>query len=236
MKSWKLMAGALSAALIGTAVFAAGPLAADQGGTRIYEVTIKNLATGQPFSPPLLATHGKDVDVFSVGNAATAGVQAIAEDGNNAVLAAALGGLGSVHDVVASATPIFRAGQAGSSLTLTIEARGNADHLSLVTMLICTNDGFSGLDGVKLPGGFHPVTYLTTAYDGGTEANDELYTHIVDPCGAIGPVMVAPDGMNLRTGTAGNIAMHPGLTGAGDLTAAHSWTNPVLEITVRRVK
>jgi hypothetical protein len=80
------------------------------------------------------------------------------------------------------------------------------------------------------------LNYYAGAYDAGTEANDELYTHIVDPCGIISPVAVAPDGMNLRTATDNVITMHPGITGVGDLTPAHAWANPIAMVTIQRVK
>jgi hypothetical protein len=133
--------------------------------------------------------------------------------------------------------PIHRVGGPGSnSMTVMINASGSANNLSLATMLICTNDGFTGLDSFKLPGGFEPVTLFAQGYDAGTEANDELYTHIVDPCGAIGPVTAAADGMNLRTATGGVITHHDGIEGTGDLTSAHEWANPVLKIEIQRVR
>jgi hypothetical protein len=168
------------------------------------------------------------------------GIREIAENGDNSFLRDALEPLKNVHEVIATTLPIRRIGGGGppmsdTSMTVEIEARGSANRLSIATMLICTNDGFTGLDSVKLPGGFRPAVHFANAYDAGTEANDQLYTNIVDPCGGIGPVMVAPDGMNLRTAAAGLITMHPGITGDGDLTAAHQWTNPVAKITVQRL-
>ncbi len=36
-----------------------------------YEVTIENLSTGQPMSPPVAATHSKRVRIFRVGSKAS---------------------------------------------------------------------------------------------------------------------------------------------------------------------
>lgn len=204
--------------------------------TKTYEVTLTNLTTGQPFSPPLLATHTKRVDVFNIGRPASEGIREIAENGNAAVLATALEGRRGVEDVVVAGGPLHRIGGPGSNtMTLTIKATGRADQLSIASMLICTNDGFSGLHGVELPNGPHARTWYARAYDAGTERNTETSADIVDPCGAIGPVAIPGDGLNGRTPTSGVIHLHPGINGGADLTAAHDWENPVLKVTARRI-
>ncbi len=209
-------------------------------GVKVYEVTLENLTTGQPFSPGVIATHTKKASVFEVGEAASEGIRLIAEDGAPATAVGEVGGTAGVFDVLATTVPVGCIGCGGppfpTSLTTEITARGSANRLSLAVMLICTNDGFTGLDGVKLPGGFKPKTFYAMGYDAGTEANDELYTSIVDPCGGIGPVAVPGDGMNNRTPTSDVITHHPGIQGGGDLVAAHEWEDPVLKVTVRRLR
>jgi hypothetical protein len=209
-----------------------------RGGARTYRVTLVNLTASQPLSPPLLATHTRGVDVFTVGRPASEGLRAIAEDGNNALLASALDGIPGVHAVVASAEPLHRVGGPGSAvMRTTIEAAGAANRLSIATMLICTNDGFTGVDGVRLPGGFVPTFHLTQAYDAGTEANEQTAATIVDPCGAIGPVAIPGDGLNQRPATSGVIAMHPGIVpGKGILTNAHVWRGPVMLVVIERMR
>ena len=212
-------------------------MTAESSSTIRYRVVVTNLTDGQPMSPPLLVTHRRSADIFEVGAAASAGVRAIAEDGDNSVLDAALAGAPGVHSVVATGAPVHRVGGPGNNSVI-VEIEGDSKHrrLSLVTMLICTNDGFTGADSVKLPRNSKPVTYVGMAYDSGSEANDELYTSIVDPCGGIGPVAVAGDGLNDHPATAGVIAPHGGIAGGGDLTAAHSWDSPVVYITIQRLQ
>jgi len=209
----------------------------DAGSIKTYRVTIENLLTGQPLSPGVLVTHTKKANLFRVGELATEGIRLIAEDGDPSVAVAELTGQPGVYNVVPTSAPIHRVGGPGpTSLTVEIMARANANRLSLATMLICTNDGFTGLDGVKLPGGFMPDVYLSAGYDAGTEANDELSTSIVDPCGVIGPVPMAADG-NSRTATSGVITHHPGIQGGASLsTAQHGWQDPVARITIQRIK
>ncbi len=203
--------------------------------TRTYQVTMTNLTTGQPLSSPLLVTHTGAVDVWTLGAFASDGLRQIAEDGNNAPLAATLGALAGVREVKATATPIQRSGVAGSSLTVNIKSKEAGDVLSIATMLICTNDGFTGLDSVVLPDDFAVHVLTTNAYDAGTETNDQLSVNLVDACGTLGPVALAADG-NGRVATAALISAHPGVTpGVGALTAAHVWTNPVLQVTIQRL-
>ncbi len=211
------------------------------GGQRLYDVTITNLTSSQPLSPGVIVTHRKDAEVWAVGSPASEGIRQIAENGDELPAVAELTGASGVFQVVGTGLPpIHRLGGPGAaSRTFRIAARGDANRLSVAVMLICTNDGFTGLSGVKLPGGFKAEEHLTDGYDAGTEANDQLLTHVVDPCGAIGPVSVAPDGQNLRTATPGGvIAHHAGIQAStGDLSpAVYGWTDPVARITIQRVK
>jgi hypothetical protein len=212
---------------------------ADDRSTRMYDITITNLTGGQPLSPGVAAIHTKRNSVWRLGRSASEGIRLIAEDGDNSVALASLTGQPGFSDVQAVPTPtgcVNCPGPFATSQTIRVSAKAGANRLSLAIMLICTNDGFTGLDAVKLPRGFKRKTFYAAGYDAGTEVNDQLSTHIVEPCFAIGPTSRPPDG-NLRTPETGAITMHPGITGVGDLApAAHGWTNPVARITVQRVK
>ena len=70
-------------ALIGAAALtmaAIAPASADSAAT--YTVTITNLTDGQPFTPPLVASHRPAVDLYEVGEPASEGIKEIAENGN----------------------------------------------------------------------------------------------------------------------------------------------------------
>ena len=144
------------------------------------------------------------------------------------VLNAALSGLGSVHNVVTFGGPILP----GTSASVTIEAPADAV-LSVVTMLICTNDAFTGVAGLPLAAaGMQMVEKV--AYDAGTEENSELTADIVDPCGGAGPVKHDPDGNERPASSGGVITAHAGIQGTGDLDPAqHGWTGNVAKIAVQ---
>ena len=199
-----------------------------QVATVKHTVTVTNLTSGQPFSPPLVAAHSADTSVFTTGEAASEGVRTIAEDGDMSVLNAALSGLGSVHNVVTFGGPILP----GTSASVTIEAPADAV-LSVVTMLICTNDAFTGVAGLPLAAaGMQMVEKV--AYDAGTEENSELTADIVDPCGGAGPVKHDPDGNERPASSGGVITAHAGIQGTGDLDPAqHGWTGNVAKIAVQ---
>ncbi len=215
----------------------AGVEHASDEAMRVYEVTIENLTTGQPFSPGVFVTHTAQQSLFAVGSEASEGIRLIAENGDPSTAVSMLTGAAGLGGVQVVDAPIHRQGGPGaSSYTLTLEAKANANRLSGAVMLICTNDGFVGVDGVKLPGGFQPVTYSAMAYDAGTEVNDEASTSVVDPCFAIGPTGGEVDG-NARTAEGGTVQPHPGIAGGGDLDAAlHGWTFPVASVTIQRTQ
>lgn len=218
---------------------ASRPDVAATAATHRYRITLENLTSGQVFSPGVAATHTKDVSVWAPGAAASEGIRLIAEDGNQLPAVAAVTGAPGVFDVTDIGTPTNRVG-GGAPLpnpqAFEIDGSANANRLSLAVMLICTNDGFTGLSGVKLPGGFRPEVHEVGAWDAGTEQNNERFDQIVDPCTAAGPVTHAPDG-NGRVATSGVILSHPNIQGIGDLSVSlHGWSFPVARLTVQRIR
>jgi hypothetical protein len=50
---------------------------------RTYSITITNLVSGQPLTPPVIAAHDGQTSVLVGGAAASEGVKELAENGNN---------------------------------------------------------------------------------------------------------------------------------------------------------
>ena len=207
------------------------------GGLATYEVTVTNLTSGQPFTPPLAVTHRRGLDVFEVGEPASLGVQEIAENGNLGPLNDALTGHPKVSDLVialGAPPPILQ----GTSRTFTITADRRAKFFSFVSMLICTNDGFTGINEVRLPrDDDDPSVHTLVAYDAGTEINTEDLDDMVPPCGPLTGVGGDPPAGTGMTNPAlaenGVIHMHAGIQGGSDLTPAiHGWTNPVATVSI----
>jgi Spondin_N len=220
-------------AFLGAAVAVAGLLTVGAGAgdddTKLWRVTIKNLTPAgpgapgsQPLSPPLFVVHSNGADVWSVGAIASHPVAAIAEDANNAPAESALAQLSGVREVFTGAGgPI----PSGTSRTFMVETKGKFSRLSVVTMLVNTNDAFTGLDSFRLRG--HKAVLRRVAYDAGSEENNELAAFIPGPC-CNNPFVRDPEGELIR--------MHPGIAGVGDLDpAVYGWEEPVAKITIERV-
>jgi hypothetical protein len=232
--------------LAGLAALALAPSAL-AGTSREYQVTITDLTSGQPLTPPVVAAHHGGHAIFEVGQPASVGVREIAENGNSAPLLAQLDAnpSGDIFDFTESALgPLVPAGVPGDamfdqSVTLDLQSGPGANRLSFISMLICTNDGFTGVDGMKLPGAVgQSRTMRTNGYDAGTEINTEDYADIVPPCQAlIGDSSGEPGTgvSNPALAEGGVISHHPGIQGGSDLDPAiHGWTDPVAEIRVQR--
>ncbi len=233
----------IAVAAISLALTLLVPEAARSEGGRTYKITITNLTAGQPITPPILVTHTSRTGVFTVGEVASNGIRQIAENGDGAPLLEALSDDSQVHEVVAGMAPLIPASDPGntgigSSETFTITAHGRARYLSFASMLICTNDGFTGIDSIRLPN--HKKTVYSAAYDARTEVNTEDFADIVPPCqGLIG---VSSDDMGTGASNPmlledGIVIPHAGINGGVDLfPEVHGWSDPVTKIEIERVR
>jgi hypothetical protein len=227
------MVFALAAALMAPAALAGKP---DEPAT--YQVTLVNYSEGQPISPPVFVTHDKHLSVWKPGKAASAEIEAIAEGGDTGPALTAWSALDGVTDVVGLGAPLLPQGveieglMSYTSFTITAQA---GDRLSFAGMLVCTNDGFIGVSGVKLPTN-GAKTYRVLPWDAGTEFNTEASADIVDGCSAIGPVMLDgdPNG-NGGIDEDGKIRRHAKVQGIGDLLDAHSPARPAAYLTIVRL-
>jgi hypothetical protein len=242
-----LIAALMLGAVAALALALAPSTAADsRGRASEYRFTLTDLTGGQPMTPPVVATHrGKNL-FFRVGAEASEGIKEIAENGNNAPLLGALGESNRVFDFgEAPGGPLVPSGRPGSSMfddvtSIELEASHGARRVSLASMLICTNDGFTGVNGLKLPKLVgHSVTVETAGYDAGTELNTEDFADIVPPCQSLIGVSSGEPGTGMSNpalAQGGVIAHHPGIQGGSDLVPAiHGWTDPVAEIEVEAI-
>jgi Spondin_N len=234
----------VAAVAAAAAALVATPAAeADRADT--FEVTFTDLTSGQPLTPAVAATHRSSNELFRVGDAASFGLKEIAENGNNAPMLARLGADGDVSDAdQAPGGPLVPAGSPGDAMfgqstTFTLTADRGARRLSLAAMLICTNDGFTGVNSLRLPTRVgDSVTVETMAYDAGTEANTEDFADMVPPCQDLIGVSTGEPGTDKSDPALAQndvIRHHTGITGRRDLVGdVHGWdvNAPVARITV----
>ena len=209
---------------------APAPAPADDVPT--YAITFVNNTTGQYFTPPNVALHSNDVSVFDIRGTATPGVQAVAENGAVPVLAAelaaAVDGTGNgVSGVLFNDT--LAPGADNAPLAPGVSASGEFSttegKFSLVSMIICTNDGFAGSRAKNLPNGVgETVTYDLRGYDSGTEVNTELLSDLVPApfCGGSGQ---GTFDTNPALAEDGVIRVHRTLQGVGDIPDSKDWDN-----------
>ncbi len=216
---------------------------------RTYQVTITNLTgsggdpgvptDGQPFTPALVATHKGSDGLFTVGKTASFGLKEIAENGNLGPMIDRVSNDGDFADLEVQMGDIAPPVLPGETVTFEITAGPPFNFLSWASMLICTNDGFTGADSLKLPNRLGDSAHAyTNAYDAGTEVNTEDFADIVPPCPALTGVMTDDMGTGTSDPTlaeGGVIHHHAGIAGIDDLDPLiHGWTDPVAKITVER--
>ena len=126
----------------------------------------------------------------------------------------------------------------GGSETINVTIQDVTDaKMSVATMLINTNDGFSGLDALDLSTFAVGDSWSATAnvYDAGTEVNSEAAGTMPGPADG-------GEGFNATRTDTGYIAMHPGVVTNDDgltnsvLTVEHKFDNPAVRIMVTRIE
>ncbi len=195
-----------------------------------FEITIENMTpatapgASQPFSPPVIATHTPLFRIFRLGQYASDELRQLAEDAINGPMINMLSNSDFVYDVVeGSGGPIFP----GTSQTFTVKTKIPFIKLSLVAMLVNTNDAFVAANSVRLPLIGSRVYYMKV-YDAGTEKNTESAAHIPGPCCG------SP---HVRVPTYERIRFHEGIQGYGNLDpAVYGWDEPAAKLTITRIK
>lgn len=192
-----------------------------------YEVTVTNLTNSQPLSPAAVVLHA-DGYLFSVGEVPSVALEQMAEGGDNSGLLA----LGMAYASGAGAIG------PGGSETINVTVQDVTDaKLSVATMLVNTNDAFSGLDALDLSTFAVGDSWITTAgvYDAGTEVNSEAAGTMPGPADG-------GEGFNATRTDTGYVAMHPGVVSGDDgltdsvLTVQHKFDNPAVRIMVTRIE
>ena len=219
----------LTLAALAVAALAAAPASAKSGGkkanVKTWRITIENLTTGQPLSPPIWMTHKKKAKLFQVGQMASHAFAPLAEDADTSLLEAGLPKLRGVYKVgVGTAAPIGP----GATASFEVMTKRKFNRLSLATMGVNTNDAFTGVNSYRLRGKSRMI--FRQMYDAGTEANTELPGDIPGPCCGMGGVRVAEGDV---------IRHHDGILGVTDGIdpAAYNWDvdKPVMKVTIERI-
>ncbi len=200
-----------------------------------YTITVENLTKGI-YLTPILAVGHSDVDksVFQYGKVADTELQAVAEGGDFGPLAEEFASEGGF--VVTNPAQ----GLLGPGEEVSFKIPRSNSRITLIAMMLPTNDGFVALDSALLRTG---KQYLY-AIDAGTEANNE---QIIVGSGkpGISGIPADPGGANHESIPSvstpqdivieGIVARHPGIKGflgSALKPEHHGWEGPIAVITI----
>ncbi|WNC69830.1 spondin domain-containing protein [Thalassotalea nanhaiensis] len=197
--------------------------------TVTYEVSVVNLTHAQPMSPIAVVLHN-DGQLWQIGEMASTELEVLAESGDNS-------GVLALEMVLASSSTegILMPGMTETLTVSSVEIVPS--QLSLATMLVNTNDAFTGINSMSLTNLAvgESISIQTSSYDSGTEKNSELKNTIPGPAGG-------GEGFNSERDDVDFVAMHPGVVSMDDglmlsaLDSSHRFDNPTLRVTVTRTE
>ena len=196
-----------------------------------YEFTVQvtNLTNAQPLSPIAAIAHSEGM-LWQIGEPASAALELMAEEGDNSELLATDFAMASSS----AESPLPPGEQV--ALMLSTEQLDSLK-ISLATMLVNTNDAFTGLNAIDVSSLAvnESLSRTSFAYDAGTEANSEAQGTIPGPADS-------GEGYNEMRDDINRVAMHPGVVSQDDgltnsvLTSQHKFDNPVARITITRTQ
>ena len=191
----------------------------DVPGSLEFGITLENLTSGQPITPPVVVVHDPNVAVFDYASPDELdGIDDLSEAGVHGALLATLRATPGVVRAYGldSGGPI---GPGASYVEPALSGIEGAD-VSVVGMLACTNDAYIRVsESLNIVRGNLVAKGPTSAlvFDSGSEANDETAATV--PCLG-GETAALSDGLG-----EGMRAPHAGITGDADLSAeTHGWT------------
>jgi len=206
MKTLSIIALASTVALL-SACDSDDPAAVSEPGT--FQVTFTNMTSNQLMTPPVAALHDPSAHLFQVGEVASDAIRDIAEGGNSDALVA----FANANSELVTAASVVGDGPfgPGGTVTANLTTASSGQVFSAVNMVICTNDGISGVDSLALPANNVPVTMMAMAYDAGTRVNSNDAQSFFPP-----PCKVGDTVPNAEENPRALIAAHPGQTVANN--------------------
>lgn len=200
-----------------------------------FEVTVSNLTNAQPLSPVAVVAHGDAYSPFALGMPASAGLETLAEGGDNS---------GFLSEAAAIAeNSVSGSGAIGPGMNETIsieilEATVRVSKISVMAMLVNTNDAITAVNAISLADMAvgDSVVISAVAYDAGTEANTETAGTIPGPAGGgEGFNAARDDRADIVTLHGGVVTMDDGLATSA-LTEAHRFDNAVMQVALTRTR
>lgn len=195
-----------------------------------FDITVLNLTANQPLSPVAALVHADNIQAWQTGAAASVPLEVMAEGGDNSQLI-------GLDGLIASFSGAGVIGP-GSAATMEVSFEESVNpQLTLASMLVNTNDAFTGINSWPLDTLAVGDSWSTSAmaYDAGTERNSESADTVPGPAAGGTGYLAERDDVDRVHLHAGVISADDGLTGS-TLDASHRFDNPVIKITITRTE
>ena len=222
------------------------------GNSAVYTVQITNLTYSQPFAPAAVILHEPGFNAFEEGEPASMGIEIMAEGGDPSM----------VITEAMDSTDFLDAQNSGGilgprsmreELPLVVpELDADALRLTVTTMLVNTNDGFTGLNAANVSNMAigDSKTFMTVTWDAGTEANTETAATMPGPAAsAAGGGGEAAGYDVVRDDFADAVRLHQGVVTSANandpsreglstsvLTEAHRFDFPTSRVVITRTR
>lgn len=194
-----------------------------------YQITVSNITNAQPLSPIAVLLHDTG-EIWQLGQPASIMLENLAESGDNSQVLAS-------DFAVSNATngEVLLPGVQTELMISTTDT--TATYLSLATMLVNTNDAFTGLSRIDIANLAvnQMLDFRVAVYDAGTEGNSELTGTIPGPADG-------GEGFNEARDDVDYVARHPGVVSANDglansiLNNQHKFDNPAMSVKIVRLQ
>ncbi len=206
-----------------------------------FEVSVTNLTNAQPLSPVAIMLHNAGFHSFIDGETSSTALELLAEGGDNSEV---LSEARAAAEYIASGStdgPVPpRSISSAVSLSVPSDQLNNL-HLSVISMLVHTNDAFTGANAANISGMAigDSRTMNGPTWDSGTEANTETRSTMPGPdFGGEGFNAERDDLIDLvrfHQSVVTNESSEFGLA-TSDLQDRHRFLNPTARIVVTRVQ
>ncbi len=222
------------------------------GNLAVFTVQITNLTYSQPLSPAAIVLHEPGYNIFIDGEPASTALEVLAESGNPSdIITEAVASTEYLDAIASDSATAPRS--IGNVSTLLVPLLDVDDlRISLTTMLVDTNDAFTGLNAADISNMTvgQSVSFMAPSWDAGTEANTETASTIPGPAAVAAGGGGASAGFDAARDDLFNLVhFHPGAVTSANaddaskeglntsvLTEADRWGNPTAKIVITRTR
>ena len=233
----------ISASIIAASLTLAACGGSNNNSNNSYEfkVEVINLTNAQPLSPPAIVAHNSGYNMFDEATRASVALEHLAESGSNSQIIEEAESNTAAYDSEAATTPIGP-GLSGS-YTLVFKDSLDDAKISIATMLVNTNDAFTGEKNLDISTLEVNASFSINGpvWDAGTEGNSETAETIPGPAGSS-----VDDSNKLfdaeRSSDLNYVVFHSGVVTADDglttsaLNEGHRFDQPASRITITRIR